>query len=74
MEQAVWDAWSVYMSDSDYHNHQYQLRKLFSEYLNFNNFLKSLFQLDLVSFLQIASPSVFQYSNLKLDPNQSGEN
>ena len=74
MEQAVWDAWSVYMSDSDYHKHQYQLRKLFSEYLNFNNYLKSLFQLDLVSFLQIASPRVFQYSNLNLDPNQSGEN
>jgi hypothetical protein len=73
LDQAVWDAWRVYMSDSDYHNHQYQLRELFKEYLNFNSFLKSLFQLDLVSFLQIANPSVFQSANLTLDPNQSEE-
>lgn len=55
MEKSIRETWGTYSSNSDYLKHQHQLRKLFREYLNFNNYLKSLFHLNLDSFLHLAS-------------------
>jgi hypothetical protein len=55
MEKSIRETWGTYTSNSDYLKHQDQLRKLFREYLNFNNFLKSLFHLNLDSFLHLAN-------------------